>query len=709
LSDQISFPGTTAQQVDGIPVPEQLSITIDTVLNSIPEAVIAVDANGRITFTNRLAAGYFGKKRLDVDPQEWPEHFGFYLEDRQTHFPSQGMPLVRALAGEKVESEEMIFFPEEGEDGIWISMSAQPVQSPGRITDGAVVTFRDISYRRQVELSREKHARRTEILHSLSQSISELGSDLSQILSTVVAQTASNLGDACVVTRYLPHEREIRVAASYHPNAAGRALLNSILAATNDDLMQGIIGGVITSGEPLLIPVIRQEQAESITLPQYVEYVRNVGITSMLVVPIKGRSGVLGTIGLTRDRGGRPYTGEDQSLLVDIALQTALAVEHYLLVESLRKEISGRRTVERALQDTEERFRSIFESTTLGIKVLDLDGNIVQINPAFGGIVGYPNDELVGTHFSRYIHPGDVDRSVHLFGDLKRNRVKDFLLEHRLIHKGGAIVWVNATFTGIKDSRNPDEMIGVVSIAEDISEKKRVQMEMAEMKLQLQNNVEMERLRLAQELHDGPMQELYSAIYQLDGSKDLIAAGQLDVIDSVKQDLQKLIRDLRSIAVELRPPTIAIFGLEKAILSHAESFREKYPNIDLHLNLDQDLEILPENVRIALFRIYQQAMTNIIRHAEASRVDIRFSFDTEVARLEVADNGKGFIVPENWISLIRQGHFGLAGAAERIESLGGTLKLISRPGGGTSVRLVVPYKETSELRSPDKLEGAAYE
>jgi signal transduction histidine kinase len=87
---------------------------------------------------------------------------------------------------------------------------------------------------------------------------------------------------------------------------------------------------------------------------------------------------------------------------------------------------------------------------------------------------------------------------------------------------------------------------------------------------------------------------------------------------------------------------------------------------------------------------------NVLRHAEATEVKVRFSFDAEEARLEVSDNGKGFEVPSNWIEFVRQGHYGLAGAAERINSLGGTLQVESQPGKSTIVRVVIPSKESME-------------
>ena len=83
-------------------------------------------------------------------------------------------------------------------------------------------------------------------------------------------------------------------------------------------------------------------------------------------------------------------------------------------------------------------------------------------------------------------------------------------------------------------------------------------------------------------------------------------------------------------------------------------------------------------------------MINVIRHAEASSIEVRFKLDAEEARLEIEDNGRGFVAPVRWITFVRQGHYGLAGIAEKVASLNGTFELISQPGSGTQVRVVIP-------------------
>jgi two-component system sensor histidine kinase DegS len=106
-----------------------------------------------------------------------------------------------------------------------------------------------------------------------------------------------------------------------------------------------------------------------------------------------------------------------------------------------------------------------------------------------------------------------------------------------------------------------------------------------------------------------------------------------------------------------------------------------------------DKQLLSDSLRLNLFRFYQQAISNVLRHSEAADVYIRFQWDEEIIILEIEDNGKGFIVPKSWVELVRKDHFGLVGLAERVEGIRGKLEIVSAPGEGTRIRAIVPRYE----------------
>lgn len=213
--------------------------------------------------------------------------------------------------------------------------------------------------------------------------------------------------------------------------------------------------------------------------------------------------------------------------------------------------------------------------------------------------------------------------------------------------------------------------------------------------------IEGERLRLAQDLHDGPIQDLFFVYYQLmewiqgfDQAETLkLKAGELNKIN---QTVHRVINQLRLISGELRPPTLMPFGLEKAIRSHIQTVFHADPNVTIHLDLMTDGQQLPENVRLDLFRIYQHAISNVLQHAKASEIWIQFHFNQEEVVLEVADNGHGFTPPGKWDNLVQTGHFGLAGTVQRAHSIGGKCEIQSQLGRGTKIHVSVPVKQVEE-------------
>jgi two-component system, NarL family, sensor histidine kinase DegS len=137
---------------------------------------------------------------------------------------------------------------------------------------------------------------------------------------------------------------------------------------------------------------------------------------------------------------------------------------------------------------------------------------------------------------------------------------------------------------------------------------------------------------------------------------------------------------LRAICSDLRPPALEEIGLAAAIESFVGQFQSTQPAVTFELDLTPVQLNLPPWTSLALLRILQQALRNIARHAAARHVV-----------LEIRDNGRGFVVPQRWVELVRQGHFGVAGMVERAEGIGGRFNLESTPGQGTAVRVAAPH------------------
>ena len=107
-------------------------------------------------------------------------------------------------------------------------------------------------------------------------------------------------------------------------------------------------------------------------------------------------------------------------------------------------------------------------------------------------------------------------------------------------------------------------------------------------------------------------------------------------------------------------------------------------------SLTPDGQRLPDAMRLALYRVYQEAMNNIIKHAQAQHVHVRLALEAARVTLEIRDDGRGFVLPQRWIELGRQEHYGLLGIAERVDALNGHLDVETAPDQGTTVRVTAP-------------------
>lgn len=212
--------------------------------------------------------------------------------------------------------------------------------------------------------------------------------------------------------------------------------------------------------------------------------------------------------------------------------------------------------------------------------------------------------------------------------------------------------------------------------------------------------VGMERRRIAQDIHDGPIQDLLGLTYLMIGKTSTPAEEELML--SIQGAVSQVVDALRETCKELRSSSLTPFNLEESIHSYAEDFQQKHPELAIAIDSVPDPAALPERSRLALYRIYQQAMSNIAFHARAKSVEIKLIQDPDKAVLEVGDDGKGFAIPGCLSDLALKGHFGLVGSSERATAVGGELQIESAPGKGTMIRAIVPFP----AKSPQNMHSA---
>jgi two-component system, NarL family, sensor kinase len=199
---------------------------------------------------------------------------------------------------------------------------------------------------------------------------------------------------------------------------------------------------------------------------------------------------------------------------------------------------------------------------------------------------------------------------------------------------------------------------------------------------------EIERRRVAGDIHDGISQRLITLSYRLDAAARAVGDNPTEAshqLAEARELVSLTLGEARAAISGLRPPVLDDLGLAGGLASLARSI----PNLDTELEL-ADVR-LPEHIEIALYRIAQEGLQNIVKHANASVARLRFAIDEEAtARLEILDNGIGFDTFENPLGSDEMGGYGVLSMAERAELVGGRLNIRSRPGSGTTVTATIP-------------------
>ncbi len=209
---------------------------------------------------------------------------------------------------------------------------------------------------------------------------------------------------------------------------------------------------------------------------------------------------------------------------------------------------------------------------------------------------------------------------------------------------------------------------------------------------------EQERKHLARELHDQIIQDLLGINYQLEGveTENKLPALIVGELAEVRQGIRELVNELRQICGNLRPPTIDSLGLGAAIQSFTRDWAKR-TGVKVSLNLDTKLGRLPEATELSLFRIVQEGLNNVWRHAHASSVVISVRHTSPRNLLvSIQDDGVGFSEDFDITDVSKDGHFGLLGISERVALLGGRMRLQRQPEGGSLMQVEIPHPRVAK-------------
>jgi len=516
-------------------------------------------------------------------------------------------------------------------------------------------------------------------LDNLLQRLTELAADLTDARYAalgVIDPTGSHL------ERFITHGLDDETRAAIGDPPHGR----------------GILGALITDASPLRLHAI-SDDARSVGFPP-----NHPPMSSFLGVPVLLRGVAYGNLYLTEKDGGADFTDEDQALVELLASQAAVAIENARLYESATRwsrqlesliEVSSalaRETdVDRLLDLVARRLTELLDARVVAVALAAGPDELRIVTAA-----GEAPERLVGSTVRR------SDSKAGRVLERGRSERIDALLDDPEVHRGftrslGARtgIWVPLVVQGrpigvitaydkltTADARFSEDD---VRLAETFAARAAVAVELSESveRDALRRVVaaqELERQRLARELHDETGQALTSILL---GLKQLEGPEAPEAVQALRELVVATLQDVRRLAVELRPKVLDDFGLVPALERLTQGFAE-HTGITVDLEASAIAERLPVEVETAIYRIVQEALTNVVKHAHAQRVSVLVTRAGGRIRAVIEDDGSGFDPTAT------DGGIGLIGMRERIELLDGSLAVETSETSGTTVAVEVP-------------------
>ncbi|NOZ09326.1 MAG: PAS domain S-box protein [FCB group bacterium] len=362
----------------------------------------------------------------------------------------------------------------------------------------------------------------------------------------------------------------------------------------------------------------------------------------------------------------------------------SLEVLHYSIQKGIEK-----RELSAKLQKSEEKYRILAETIIDMIIMYDVRGNILYVNRAGLNALGYTPRDLIKMNITEIISPADHSFFKEKFKLLKSKTENDQFFEIGFRDHSGKVIPVEVGTSCILEG---SKVSAVLTIARDITDRKvaeeeirRTNEQLRNLSAHLQSVREEERTNIAREVHD----ELGQSLTAMKMDLSWIEKQLSETHDKLKSKTHSLIslvdgtiQTVKRICSELRPTLLDDLGLAAAIEWQAEEFQRR-TDIITHVSIVPE-DVQPESqLAITLFRIVQEALTNVARHSGAKNVRIKVHAQRDNISLEVHDDGKG-ILEEN---MAKPNSFGLLGIRERVFNWGGEVNFINKNGTLVSVKI----------------------
>jgi two-component system sensor histidine kinase UhpB len=372
------------------------------------------------------------------------------------------------------------------------------------------------------------------------------------------------------------------------------------------------------------------------------------------------------------------------------------AVERALEEAQVRRQ---RHQAEEKLRESEERFRTLFATAGSFITVSSPEGGILELNPEAERLSGWQRQEALGRNFLQLFVPASYEESVKAdFAKVLAGQVTRGFEMPLKLRAGGErpFLWNVNRLLG-KDG----EVLGVMAVGQDITASKRAEEELREsarklriLTSQILTAQEDERKRISRELHDELGQSLTVLKLSLRAAgRHLLEPPEVkDELGQMALYLDETIDKVRRLSRALSPAILEDLGLAPALKYLINEF-SRYYEINHQFDLDDLDHLFPKEAQIIIFRIFQESMTNIAKHARATKVYLTIRQVEGAVLLQAEDNGQGFEVNQVLTRTSLGKGLGLGALDERAKMLGGSLKITSQKGRGTRITCSIPVRQ----------------
>ena len=370
------------------------------------------------------------------------------------------------------------------------------------------------------------------------------------------------------------------------------------------------------------------------------------------------------------------------------------------------KDITEAIESEQALRASEEKYRSIVETISEVIYEFDQNGVVSYVSPAVENLLGYTTDEITGRHFRELVAPEDMMRVLRGFRNVlsglggggeyrvraKSGEIRWVRTDTQPVYDGEALMGVRGVLVDVTDRVRSDEQLRAyrddleILVGQRTSELRAANERLALLSQRLMHAQEDERRRIARELHDEIGQELTALRITLQAARKAHPAPHIeDGVRIAEQTLQQV----RDLSLDLRPSLLDDLGLVPALRWYLDRQAQR-AGLSIDFAADVPDERLPPDLEVACFRFVQEAFTNVVRHAQATRVTVRLRKRDGDLELTVEDDGVGFDVAETFENAAKGESIGLLGMRERAQLASGEMEILAAEGQGAIIRARFP-------------------